>query len=177
MALAYHKATRGKVPIVGADFCHELLVRAVDKARKRGAADRIRFIEADAQHLPFGDNQFQIVCVAFGLRNITDMDRGLSEMVRVARPGGRIAVLEFSKPRHWLIRRPYLFFFRRILPAVGQFFSRSPDSAYRYLPESVMRFPDYEVLADRMRGHRLVDVCFHPFTGGIATLYVGRKPE
>ena len=177
LALAYHKATRGKVPIVGADFCHELLVRAVDKARKRGAADRIRFIEADAQHLPFADNQFQIVCVAFGLRNITDMDRGLSEMVRVARPGGRIAVLEFSKPRHWLIRRPYLFFFRRILPAVGQFFSRSPDSAYRYLPESVMRFPDYEVLADRMRGHRLVDVCFYPFTGGIATLYVGRKPE
>lgn len=175
LALAYHKSTGGNTPIVGADFCRELLVRAVAKASKRGGG-RIQFVEADAQHLPFADDLFQIVCVAFGLRNITDMDRGLSEMARVARPGGRVAVLEFSKPRHWLIRLPYLFFFRRILPAVGQFFSRSPDSAYRYLPESVMRFPDYEELAERMRGHGLTDVRFYPFTGGIATLYVGRKP-
>jgi demethylmenaquinone methyltransferase/2-methoxy-6-polyprenyl-1,4-benzoquinol methylase len=177
LALAYDKAAQGGVPIVGADFCHELLERAVIKARNRGAGDRIQFVEADAQQLPFADDQFQIVCVAFGLRNITNMDRGLSEMARVARPGGRVAVLEFSKPRHGLVRRPYLFFFRRVLPAVGQFFSRSPDSAYRYLPESVMQFPDYEVLADRMRGRGLVDVCFYPFTGGIATLYVGRKPK
>ncbi len=177
LALAYDKAAQGNVPIVGADFCHELLQRAIAKSRKRGVIDRIQFVEADAQQLPFADNTFQIVCVAFGLRNITSMDRGLSEMMRVARPGGRVAVLEFSKPRHWLIRRPYLFFFRRVLPAIGQFFSRSPDSAYRYLPESVMQFPDYEALADRMRDHGLVDVCFYPFTGGIATLYVGRKPE
>lgn len=176
LALAYDRAAGGSISIVGADFCRELLVRAAAKTRKRGAEERIRFVEADAQQLPFGDNQFQIVCVAFGLRNITDMDRGLSEMVRVARPGGRVVVLEFSKPRHWLIRGPYLFFFRRILPAVGQFFSRSPDSAYRYLPESVMRFPDYEALAERMGGHGLTDVRFYPFTGGIATLYVGRKP-
>jgi len=176
LALAYDKAAGGNVPIVGADFCHELLVRAAAKSRKRGAESRIRFVEADAQHLPFADNQFQIVCVAFGLRNITDMGRGLSEMVRVARPDGRVVILEFSKPRQGLIRRPYLFFFRRILPAVGQFFSRSPDSAYRYLPESVMRFPDYEALAGRMAEHGLTDVRFVPFTGGIATLYIGRKP-
>src|SRR5262249_55679767 len=175
LALAYDQASRGTAPIIGLDFCRELLVRASAKARRKRADARIRFVEGDAQQLPLADNQFQIVCVAFGLRNITDTDRGLREMVRVAKPGGRVAVLEFSKPRHWLIRRPYLFFFRRVLPAVGQFFSRSPDSAYRYLPESVMQFPEYEALAERMRSHGLADVCFYPLTGGIATLYVGRK--
>ena len=175
LALAYDKACGGKVPIVGVDFCPELLSRAIVKARKRKADERIRFIEADAQHLPLPDNQFQIVCVAFGLRNITDMDQGIRELVRVAQPGGRVAILEFSRPRHSLIRAPYLFFFRRILPAVGQFLSRSPDSAYRYLPESVMQFPDYEALAERLRQQGLADVQFFPFTGGIATLYVGTK--
>jgi len=175
LALAYDRVCGGKVPIVGVDFCHELLVRAEAKTRKCRADTRIRFIEADAQHLPLPDNEFQIVCVAFGLRNITDMDQGIREMVRVAQPGGRVAILEFSRPRHWLIRRPYLFFFRRILPAVGQVLSRSPDSAYRYLPESVMQFPDYEALAERLRQHGLTDVHFIPFTGGIATLYVGTK--
>ena len=164
------------MPIVGADFCPELLQRARAKTRKRTADSRIRYVEADAQQLPFAENQFQIVCVAFGLRNVTDTDRGLTEMVRVARPGGRIAILEFSKPRFWLVRGPYLFFFRRILPLIGQFFSRSPDNAYKYLPESVLRFPDYEELAERLRAHGLTDVRYYPFTFGIATLYVGRKP-
>jgi demethylmenaquinone methyltransferase/2-methoxy-6-polyprenyl-1,4-benzoquinol methylase len=177
LALAYDHASGGTVPIVGLDFCRELLLRAMKKTQRIHAGSRIHFVEGDAQHLPFADHQFQIVCVAFGLRNVTDTDRGLSEMVRVAKPGGRVAVLEFSKPRHGLIRRPYLFFFRRVLPAVGQFFSRSPDSAYRYLPESVMQFPEYEELTERMRGHGLVDVRYHPFTFGIATLYVGKKPE
>ncbi|MFL5341657.1 MAG: bifunctional demethylmenaquinone methyltransferase/2-methoxy-6-polyprenyl-1,4-benzoquinol methylase UbiE [Gemmataceae bacterium] len=177
LALAYDRAAGGAVPIVGADFCRELLVRAAAKTRKHGAAERVRFVEADAQRLPFANDQFQIVCVAFGLRNITDMDRGLAEFVRVTKPGGRVAVLEFSKPRHWLIRGPYLLFFRRLLPPIGQFLSRSPDSAYRYLPESVMQFPDYEALAARLAGHGLADVRFYPFTFGIATLYVGRKPE
>lgn len=176
LAIEYDRVSGGTVPIIGADFCHELLARAAAKTRKRGADGRIRYVEADAQQLPFADNLFQIVCVAFGLRNVTDMDRGLTEMVRVARPGGRVAVLEFSKPRNRLIRGPYLFFFRHMLPVVGQFLSRSPDSAYRYLPESVMRFPDYEALAERMAAHGLADVRFYPFTGGIVTLYIGRKP-
>ena len=175
LALAYDRASAGTVPIIGLDFCHELLVRAIAKTRRKQADGRIRYVEGDAQHLPFADNQFQIVCVAFGLRNVTDTDRGLCEMTRVAKPGGRVAVLEFSKPRHPLIRWPYLFFFRRVLPMVGQFFSRSPDSAYRYLPESVMQFPEYEELAAKMRGHGLTDVKYYPFTFGIATLYVGRK--
>lgn len=175
LALAYDRAAGGRLPIVAADFCHEMLVRAAAKARQAGAAGRIRFIEADAQALPFPDNHFQIVTVAFGLRNVTDTDRGIAEMVRVARPGGQVAILEFSQPRHWLFGRLYRFYFHRILPAVGQAISRSRDNAYGYLPESVLEFPDGEALAERLRGQGLADVRWQPFTFGIATLYVGVK--
>ena len=175
LALAYDRAAAGRVPVVGADFCHEMLVRATHKAERRRAADRVRFVEADAQHLPFPDDQFQIVCVAFGLRNVTDTDRGIAEMVRVTKPGGRVAILEFSRPRGWFFGRMYRFYFRRLLPLVGGLVSRDRDNAYRYLPESVMEFPDGEALAERLRGHGLTEVRWHPFTFGIATLYVGLR--
>jgi demethylmenaquinone methyltransferase/2-methoxy-6-polyprenyl-1,4-benzoquinol methylase len=181
LALAYDRAARAEipnagVPIVGADFCHEMLVRAEAKAERVKAAGRIRFLEADAQHLPFPDNHFQISCVAFGLRNVTDTDKGIAEMVRVTRPGGKVAILEFSQPRGWLFSRLYRFYFRRVLPLIGQAISRSKDNAYRYLPESVLEFPDGEALAERLRGHGLCEVAWHPLTFGIATLYVGTKP-
>ena len=85
--------------ILATDFCHEMLVIGRRKAQQAGVADNIQFIEADTQNLPLPDNQFQIVCVAFGLRNVTDTDRGLAEMARVCAPGGRVAVLEFSSPK------------------------------------------------------------------------------
>ena len=113
------------MPIVGADFCHEMLVRARHKADRRGAADRVRFVEADAQRLPFPDDHFQITTVAFGLRNVTDTDRGIAEMVRVTRPGGRVAILEFSRPRGWFFGRLYRFYFRRVLPLVGRSLARA----------------------------------------------------
>jgi demethylmenaquinone methyltransferase/2-methoxy-6-polyprenyl-1,4-benzoquinol methylase len=175
LALAYDRAARGAVPIVGADFCHPMLERAVGKTARARASERIRFVEADAQHLPFPDDSFQIAAVAFGLRNVTDTDRGIAEMVRVVRPGGRIAILEFSQPRGRLFGGFYRFYFRRILPLLGQMISRSKDSAYRYLPASVMEFPDGEALAERLRRQGLTDVRWHPFTFGIATLYVGTK--
>lgn len=175
LALAYDQAAAGRVPIVGADFCHEMLVRADAKARRKNAGERIRFLEADAQHLPFASDMFQIATVAFGLRNVTDTDKGIAEMVRVTQPGGKVAILEFSQPRGWLFGRMYRAYFRHVLPRVGQMISRSKDNAYRYLPESVMQFPDGAALAERLRGHGLVDVKWHPFTFGIATLYVGSK--
>jgi demethylmenaquinone methyltransferase/2-methoxy-6-polyprenyl-1,4-benzoquinol methylase len=175
LALAYDRAARGQTPIIGADFCHEMLVRAGRKTHRRRAGDRIRYLEADAQQLPFPDNQFQITTVAFGLRNVANTDRGLAEMVRVTRPGGRVAILEFSRPRHWLFGRLYRFYFRHLLPFIGQAISRSKDNAYGYLPASVLEFPDGEVLAERLRGHGLTDVRWYPFTFGIATLYVGTK--
>jgi demethylmenaquinone methyltransferase/2-methoxy-6-polyprenyl-1,4-benzoquinol methylase len=175
LALAYDRAAGGTVPIIAADFCHPMLVRATAKTARRHASERIRYVEADAQRLPFPDDTFQITCVAFGLRNVTDTDRGLAEMARVTRPGGRVAVLEFSKPRHWLFGRAYRFYFRRLLPRIGQWCSRSPDSAYEYLPASVMEFPDYEALLARMERHGLTETRYHPLTFGIATLYVGVK--
>lgn len=177
LAFAYDRAAEGKVPVIGADFCPPMLARGIEKAERRGAGDRVRFVEADAQRLPFPDNTFQITCVAFGLRNVTNADRGLAEMVRVTQPGGRVAILEFSKPRHWLFGRAYRFYFRHVLPRVGQLCSRSPDAAYHYLPASVLAFPDYEELLRRMESHGLVETRYHAFTFGIATLYVGVKKK
>src|SRR5881227_1221838 len=99
LALAYDRAAAGRVPIVGSDFCLPMLLPARKKTLRRHAGDRIRYIEADTQRLPFPDDSFQLVTVAFGLRNVTDTDRGLAEMARVTRPGGRVAILEFSQPR------------------------------------------------------------------------------
>lgn len=177
LALAYDRAAGGRLPIVGADFCHEMLERAVQKTSKRGAAERLRYIEADAQRLPFANDWFQLSVVAFGLRNVTDTDRGIGEMIRVTRPGGRVAILEFSRPQHWLFGRLYRAYFRHVLPCLGQLLSRSRDEAYSYLPESVMEFPDGELLAERLRCHGLTEVSWHSFTFGIATLYVGRKEK
>src|SRR5947207_1452352 len=124
LALAYDRAASGSVPIVGADFCHEMLVRAEAKARRKKADQRVRFLEADAQHLPFPSDMFQIATVAFGLRNVTDTDKGIAEMVRVTQPGGRVAILEFSQPRGWLLGPLYRFYFRHVLPRIGQLIDR-----------------------------------------------------
>ena len=175
LALAYDRAAKGSVAIIGADFCHEMLRLAEGKTQRKKADQRIRFLEADAQQLPFRSDVFQITTVAFGLRNVTDTDKGIAEMVRVTQPGGKIAILEFSQPRGWLFGRLYRFYFRRVLPRIGQWISRSNHDAYRYLPESVMEFPDGEPFAQRLRQHGLLDVCFYPLTFGIATLYVGTK--
>jgi demethylmenaquinone methyltransferase/2-methoxy-6-polyprenyl-1,4-benzoquinol methylase len=176
LALAYDRAAHGGAPVIGADFCHEMLLLAEEKTARCRANRRITFLEADAQRLPFADGQFQITTVAFGLRNITDTARGLAEMVRVTRPGGRVAILEFSRPRGWLFGRLYQLYFRWLLPLIGQTISRSKDNAYCYLPASVMEFPDGPALAERLRFHGLRDVRWYPLTGGAATLYVGTRP-
>ncbi|HEX3150780.1 MAG TPA: bifunctional demethylmenaquinone methyltransferase/2-methoxy-6-polyprenyl-1,4-benzoquinol methylase UbiE [Gemmataceae bacterium] len=175
LAFEYDRIFAGRLPIVGADFSGAMLSQAVEKSRRRGSHPRIQFVQADAQQMPFPDSMFEVVTVAFGLRNVTDIDRGLAEMARVARPGGRVAVLEFSRPRHWFLGRAYRAYFRFLLPIVGQLFSRSGEKAYVYLPASVMEFPDGEALAERMRAIGLHDVTIAPFTFGIATLYVGTK--
>ncbi len=175
LAFEYARVSRGKVPIVGTDFTPEMLTIARGKATKHPVWP-VTFLEADTQKLPFERDHFQLVTVAFGLRNVTDTDRGLAEMVRVARPGGRVAILEFSRPRDPIFGRLYRWYFTLLLPRIGQSVSKSPDSAYRYLPASVMAFPDGDALADRMRSAGLTEVRYFPFTQGIATLYVGVKP-
>jgi demethylmenaquinone methyltransferase/2-methoxy-6-polyprenyl-1,4-benzoquinol methylase len=175
LAFAFDRAAGGKCDITGSDFCPEMLDLAREKGRSNGTAGRIQFVEADAQQLPFPSDHYDLVSVAFGLRNVTDTDRGLAEMVRVLAPGGRLAVLEFSRPRGRILGGLYSWYFTKILPRIGQMLSRSKESAYQYLPESVMKFPDGEELANKLRMHGLTDVTFTPFTFGIATLYVGTK--
>lgn len=175
LALAYWRQTGGAARIVGADFCHEMLCLGAQKAARADAAQVVRFVEADAQRLPFADDAFEVVCVAFGLRNVADTQRGLQEMVRVCRPGGHLAVLEFSMPRWRPLRAAYGLYFRRVLPLLGQALSRNGHGAYHYLPASVMEFPEGDALAELMRGCGLCEVEWRGLTLGVATLYVGRK--
>lgn len=175
LAFAFYRRTRGTVPIVAADFCPEMLKIAEAKKCRAGLDDGIMFLQADAQQLPFDDGRFQIVSVAFGLRNLADTDVGLREMTRVCRPGGQVAVLEFSMPRRQPLRGLYGWYFRHVLPRVGQWLTRNNHDAYNYLPSSVGEFPSGESLAARMRSAGLDAVTLYPLTGGIATLYVGRK--
>jgi demethylmenaquinone methyltransferase/2-methoxy-6-polyprenyl-1,4-benzoquinol methylase len=177
LALAYDRAANGKTTIVAADFCHEMLAIGREKARRAGAHDRITFVEADAQSLPLPSDAFQIVCVAFGLRNVADTDRGLAEMARVCAPGGRLAVLEFSTPTRQPFKSVFGWYFRNVLPRVGRLFARKSGDAYEYLPSSVGEFPQGEELLERMRADGLVELHSYPLTLGVATLYVGKKIE
>jgi demethylmenaquinone methyltransferase/2-methoxy-6-polyprenyl-1,4-benzoquinol methylase len=175
LALAYFRAGQGKTRVVGADFCHPMLALGDEKKRRVGINGQVTFVEADAQRLPFEDNHFQIVSVAFGLRNVTDTDRGLAEMVRVCQPGGSVAVLEFSMPQWQPFRAVYGWYFRNVLPRIGQWLARNRQSAYEYLPQSVGEFPQGAELAERMQQAGLRDVRWHSLTLGVAMLYVGRK--
>jgi demethylmenaquinone methyltransferase/2-methoxy-6-polyprenyl-1,4-benzoquinol methylase len=175
LALAYWRAGRGGVRVVGADFCGPMLEIARRKARRARAEGELALVEADAQGLPFADDAFDVVSVAFGLRNVSDTDRGLREMVRVCRPAGRVAVLEFAMPKSRLLAAIYRWYFHRVLPRVGQALARNRQGAYNYLPQSVGEFPQREDLAERMRRAGLREVRFHPFTFGVAILYVGVK--
>lgn len=174
LAFAYHQRSGGQAPVIAADFCREMLLIGERKKQRRGVNGQVTFVEADALALPFAEDQFQIVSVAFGLRNVADTDRGLAEMVRVCQPGGRVAVLEFSRPRIPPLSMIYTAYFRYVLPRIGAAISKN-GSAYSYLPDSVGEFPDGEALALRMREAGLDDVWFRPFTMGVATLYVGTK--
>jgi demethylmenaquinone methyltransferase / 2-methoxy-6-polyprenyl-1,4-benzoquinol methylase len=175
LALAFHRATQGKSEIVAADFCHEMLEIGRGKQARAGIGSELTFVEADAQNLPFADDRFGIVSVAFGLRNVASTDRGLAEMTRVCRPGGQVAILEFSTPRWQPLRGIYLLYFHYVLPRVGQFLARNKSEAYAYLPATVAQFPDGEALAERMRAVGLMNIKYWPLTFGIATLYIGRK--
>lgn len=175
LALAYDRAAKGRVRITAADFCPEMLALGERKGAKRGVNDRIEWVEADATQLPFADETYQLVTAAFGLRNVSDTDAGLREMTRVCRRGGKVAVLEFSTPRVQPLRAVYTWYFRNVLPRIGQSLARNLSGAYEYLPESVRGYYEYEGLTERMEAAGLANVRYHPLTLGIATLYAGEK--
>ena len=173
LAFAFDKNTQGAVPVIGSDFCYQML--AVGQQKNKSLKQDVAFVEADAQNLPFPDDHFQIVSAAFGLRNVADTDLGLREMTRVCKPGGQVAILEFSVPRIQPIKGLYGWYFKNVLPRIGQALARNDSSAYDYLPDSVGEFPCYEALAAKMKDAGMSHVDFYPLTFGIATLYVGVK--
>lgn len=180
LAIAYWKYARKRIPVTGSDFTEGMLELARKKATARttGSQDApIDFVQADTQQLPFDSDRFQIVSVAFGLRNVADTMQGLREMMRVCQPGGHVAILEFSMPTNPILKGLYCWYFKNILPRIGQLFAPNSQSAYEYLPETVGAFPYGEQLASMLREAGLEKVRFTPLTFGIATLYVGQKPS
>jgi demethylmenaquinone methyltransferase/2-methoxy-6-polyprenyl-1,4-benzoquinol methylase len=176
LALAYDRATGGRSPIVATDFCREMLVLGHAKVQKARASARITLVESDVQRLPLPSDSFGVVSVAFGLRNVGDTVRGVDEFIRVTRPGGKVAILEFSRPRGAVLSRLYLTFFRHFLPRIGQAIAPNSDNAYDYLPRSVLAFPDGQEMLDLLAARGLTELKHYPLTRGIATLYVGTKP-
>lgn len=176
LALEYHQAGRGLSPVIGTDFCHEMLDLGNAKVHKAGASGNVALVEGDTQRLPLPSETFGVVTVAFGLRNVRDTVRGIDEMVRVTRPGGTVAILEFSRPRGPVLGRLYLAFFRQVLPRVGQALAPNGDGAYHYLPASVLQFPDGQTMLDLLGSRGLTGTRMYPLTFGVATLYTGVKP-
>lgn len=177
LAVAYDKKAKGANPIVATDFCRPMLVRSVPKFAKMGASGRIAVVESDAQHLPLPSNMAGLTTVAFGLRNIASTVNGLDELIRITMPGGRVAILEFSRPQGRILGRMYLAFFKRILPKVGQAIAPNASNAYSYLPASVLEFPDGQAMIDLMTSRGLTSCQATPMTFGIASLYIGTKPN
>ncbi|MFI5176295.1 MAG: bifunctional demethylmenaquinone methyltransferase/2-methoxy-6-polyprenyl-1,4-benzoquinol methylase UbiE [Terriglobia bacterium] len=172
LTLALGAATRGRV--VGMDFCHPMLMMGVNKRARQDPCSCINFSEADALRLPLKDSSFDAVTIAFGLRNLEDYGKGLSEMHRVLRPAGVLGVLEFSRPLMPLYRHLYQFYFSRILPWLGARVS-GVEGPYTYLPDSVSKFPSQRELKELMEQIGFVDVVFFNLNGGIAALHLGTK--
>lgn len=178
LAIAIAKKIGKETEVIGTDFCPEMLEHAKRKQQQHlPEHSKLRFLEADTEKLPFEDNTFQSVTVAFGLRNVSDTMLGLTEMVRVTRPAGKVAVLEFSKPTTFGLKQLYNTYFLHVLPRIGQAMARNDKSAYQYLPESVQHFPSGEVFLALMRQAGLQKVEMVPMTLGVVTLYMGTKVE
>ena len=164
--------------VIGVDLSEKMLEIGRRKIAKQRLEQHIQLQNADAARLPFSDDAFDAVTVAFGVRNFGNLTQGLREMVRVAKDGAAIAILEFSHPTKGIVRGPYRCYSRRILPFVGRIVSKHP-SAYRYLPESVKAFPDGEAFLQLLRDSGMAEAGMLRLNGGIATLYharVQKKP-
>ena len=164
------------VHVIGVDISAGMLDVGREKIAARGWNDKIELMQGDSVALPFEDDTFDAYTVAFGVRNFEDLQGGLKDMLRVLKPGALGLVLEFSKPKHFPIKQVFGLYFKHIMPTVGKWVSKDP-SAYTYLPESVQAFPEGEAFLDQMRQAGYRDVQARGLTGGIATIYTGRKPE
>lgn len=160
--------------IIGLDISDGMLDVGRGKIKARGWNDRIEMVNGDSENLPFEENKFDAVIVAFGVRNFEHLERGLSEMLRVLKPGGAVVILEFSKPRRFPMKQLYGFYFRAILPLVGRLFSKH-RTAYTYLPESVNVFPDGTDFLAILNEIGYQNPTCQPLTFGVSSLYYAQK--
>jgi demethylmenaquinone methyltransferase / 2-methoxy-6-polyprenyl-1,4-benzoquinol methylase len=163
------QADAAQPQIMGADFSHAMLQRAV----KKSAKTKLQWLEADALRLPLPDDSVDLVTAAFGFRNLVDYDAGLAEILRVLRPGGEVGLLDFSEPRG-VVGKFYRTYFRYVLPRIGSVIS-GVKGPYGYLPASVERFPVPEAMLQRMRAAGFSQASWTPYTFGIAGLFRGKK--
>ncbi len=171
LLIALGKAAGARV--MGSDFSHQMLRQASAKVAGKGLRSPV--FEADALRLPLAGSSAGLLTCAFGFRNLVNYRKGLAEMLRVLEPGGTAAILEFSTPQNPLFRRFYEFYSLKVLPRIGAALSPNPD-AYKYLPDSVRKFPGADELASEMRVAGFADVSFTRMTFGVVALHIGRKP-
>jgi len=171
--LAIMTAQLKPVSIIGVDIAEEMLAIGRDKIRRKGLEDVIELRVADAEDLPFPDGRFDAALVAFGVRNFENLELGLSQIRRVLKPGGRLLILEFSRPTAFPIRQLYSFYGRHVLPRIGKIVS-GDDEAYSYLPASIEEFPEREHFLELMDDVGFTDSTVTSLTFGIAAIYSGR---
>jgi len=157
-----------------ADINDSMLHVGRDKLLDKGYANNIEYIQANAEYLPFADNTFDCITISFGLRNVTDKQKALESMTRVLKPGGRLLVLEFSKPTNKLVEKIYDRYSFSVLPLIGKFVAKDADS-YQYLAESIRMHPDQKTLKHMMRKAGLEQVEYHNLTNGVVALHRGFK--
>ena len=160
--------------VIGIDISEGMLEVGRKKMKDRGYDSRIELLSGDSENLPFEENKFDAVVVGFGVRNFENLEKGLAEMYRVLKPGGRMVVLEFSKPTMFPFKQLFNFYFNFILPKIGKLISRDP-AAYTYLPESVQAFPDGDSFVRILNRIGFKDTLCKPLTLGISSLYTGIK--
>ena len=164
--------------ITGVDLSEKMLNIGKQKIAQKQLSQRITLQIADAAHLHFGDNSFDAVTVAFGVRNFEHLEAGLQEMLRVIKDHGFIAILEFSRPQNSLVKWPYRIYSKHVLPLIGRAFSKH-QTAYTYLPSSIEAFPENTIFKEALKTIGIGDISSRAFSGGIATLYYGhvqKKP-
>ncbi|MEP7197434.1 MAG: bifunctional demethylmenaquinone methyltransferase/2-methoxy-6-polyprenyl-1,4-benzoquinol methylase UbiE [Saprospiraceae bacterium] len=154
----------------GLDLSEGMLKIAQKRLKKMDLVSRIELIQGDSEHLPFAENTFDVVMVAFGVRNFENLDLGIDQIYKVIKPGGQIIVLEFSKPRFFPVKQIFNIYFKYVLPLIGKFGSKDPK-AYKYLYESVQQFPDYERFVEKLNKAGFTQSNYRPLTFGICCVY------
>ncbi len=160
--------------IVGLDISEGMLKVGQQKIEKKGVDKIIRLVVGDSENLPFEDNYFDALTVGFGVRNFENLENGLAEMLRVVRPEGKLVILEFSKPKKFPVKQTFGFYSKHVIPFLGKSISKD-EKAYAYLPESVQAFPEGQEFVSILEKIGYKNVQSQLVSGGIATIYIGRK--